>query len=186
VTAVEHLYHAGVDIEMRNVAYDHADAVLLTEQVQREYVTLYGGPDITPMAPPDFHPPAGAFLVGYLDSRPVAMGGWRSREASVEGFAYGDAEIKRMYVVRELRGRGLARRVLGALEASAARVGRARMVLETGTKQPEAISLYTSCGYLPIPKFGVYRHMPSSVCLGRSLGGADGTPDGLRAPSAAR
>jgi GNAT superfamily N-acetyltransferase len=74
--------------------------------------------------------------------------------------------------VPQARGRGLARRILAELEATAAAAGRVRMVLETGTLQPEAIALYSSCGYTPIPKFGLYREDPLSVCLGKPL--ADG------------
>jgi ribosomal protein S18 acetylase RimI-like enzyme len=66
----------------------------------------------------------------------------------------------------------LARRILAGLEKDAAAEGRTRMVLETGMAQPEAIALYTSCGYAPIAKFGYYRDYPDSVCLGKSLGPA--------------
>lgn len=168
------------------MGYDHPDAVLLTEQVQQEYVQRYGGPDATPMEAADFAAPQGEFLIGYLEGAPVATGGWRARDASPEGFADGDAELKRMYVVPAARGRGFARRILGELETGAAAAGRLRMVLETGDRQPEAIALYTSCGYLPIPKFGVYRCEPLSVCLGRPLPGHGGPPAPLQERSAAR
>jgi ribosomal protein S18 acetylase RimI-like enzyme len=74
-----------------------------------------------------------------------------------------------MFVVSEARGRGLARAILAELEASAAAAGRTRMVLETGQRQPEAIALYKSCGYLPVKKFGHYRNDELSICLGKSL-----------------
>lgn len=173
-------------MEIRKVRYDHPDAVVLTEQVQQEYVRRYGGPDATPMAAADFDPPAGRFLVGYLGGEPVATGGWRAHDASPEGFEDGDAELKRMYVVPGARGQGFARRVLAELEADAAAAGRLRMVLETGYLQPEAIALYTSCGYLPITKFGVYRCEPGSVCLGRPLPGQNGSPSPLQVRSTAR
>jgi hypothetical protein len=44
------------------------------------------------------------------------------------------------------------------------------MILETGTEQPEALSLYASAGYLPIPSFGFYRDSPLNRCLARRLG----------------
>ena len=43
------------------------------------------------------------------------------------------------------------------------------MVLETGIRQPEAIALYESSGYLPMPGFGFYRDEPLSRCMARSL-----------------
>jgi hypothetical protein len=42
-------------------------------------------------------------------------------------------------------------------------------VLETGTKQPEAIALYTSSGYTPAVKFGLYRCHEESRCFARPL-----------------
>jgi GNAT superfamily N-acetyltransferase len=74
-----------------------------------------------------------------------------------------------MYVIEQARGRGLARRILAALEEDARAAGRIRMVLETGDKQPEAIALYVSSGYAPCEKFGYYRHYESSRCFAKAL-----------------
>lgn len=173
-------------MELRPVRYDHRDAVRLTDRVQEEYVQRYGDPDQTPMDAAEFDPPAGVFLIAYLDGRPVATGGWRAMDASPEGHRDGDAEIKRMYVVPEARGRGLARRVLAALEADAVAAGRTRMVLETGIMQPEAIALYTSCGYTPVTKFGLYRDEPLSRCFGVDLRGRTRDGQALQLPAPAR
>lgn len=154
------------------VPYDHPDARKLDDQVQQEYRERYQDDgDVTPLAPFMFEPPRGRFLVVYdTDGVPVATGGWRSQEAGEEGYQDGDAEIKRMFVVPEARGRGLARRLLARLEEDAAAAGRLRMVLETGTAQPEAINLYTSSGYVPAPsKFGLYRHHDNSRCFVKPL-----------------
>jgi ribosomal protein S18 acetylase RimI-like enzyme len=43
------------------------------------------------------------------------------------------------------------------------------MILETGTAQPEAISLYESAGYTLIPGFGHYRRSPLNRCYARRL-----------------
>ncbi|WP_430377692.1 GNAT family N-acetyltransferase [Streptomyces sp. B1-3] len=156
---------------IRRVPFDHPDAVKLNDQVQAEYHVRYGdGGDATELAPADFQPPNGVYLIAYdaLDS-PVATGGWRAQDANGEGNLDGDAELKRMYVIEQMRGRGLARRVLSALEEDARAAGRLRMVLETGTKQPEAIALYTSSGYEPCAKFGYYRHHEDSRCFAKPL-----------------
>ncbi|MFF4784787.1 GNAT family N-acetyltransferase [Streptomyces griseorubiginosus] len=158
---------------IRRVPFDHPDAVKLNDQVQAEYHVRYGdGGDATELAPADFQPPNGVYLIAYdaLDS-PVATGGWRAQDANGEGNLDGDAELKRMYVIEQMRGRGLARRVLSALEEDARAAGRLRMVLETGTKQPEAIALYTSSGYEPCAKFGYYRHHEDSRCFAKQLAG---------------
>jgi GNAT superfamily N-acetyltransferase len=123
-----------------------------------------------------FDPPRGLFFVAYdAAGRPVGSGGWRAWDgagARSEGYADGDAEIKRMFVVGEARGRGLSRLILARLEETARAAGRVRMVLETGTQQPEAMSLYASSGYVEVPegqKFGLYRCSPSSRCYVKAL-----------------
>lgn len=141
----------------------------LIDEVQQEYVLRYGAPDETPVDPAEFAPPEGLFLVGYTGGVPVACGGWRAHDGPAPEFLPGDAEMKRLYVSADARGRGLARAVLARLEATSREAGRRRMVLETGTRQPEALALYRSTGYGDIPKFGVYRCEPLSVCLGKTL-----------------
>jgi GNAT superfamily N-acetyltransferase len=143
------------------VDYDDPDAATLIEEVQREYVDRYGGRDGTPVDPAQFAPPSGLFLVGYVDGAGVACGGWRSHGA--------DAELKRMYVRRRARRGGLAREMLAELERTAAAAGHNRMILETGSKQPEAVALYRSAGYEDVPAFGYYADTPLSIHLAKPL-----------------
>lgn len=149
------------------VRYDHPDAVKLTELVQAEYVRRYASEvgDSSPMAPEEFDHPNGIFFIGYVDEIPVAMGGWR--RGGPNGAT--DGEIKRMFVLDSHRGQGLSRQVLDELERSAARQGITRLVLETGTEQPEAIALYRSAGYVDVPAFGFYAEYDDSVHLGKVL-----------------
>jgi GNAT superfamily N-acetyltransferase len=74
-----------------------------------------------------------------------------------------------MYVKPTLRGRGVARRVLASLEAEARSLGVKRVVLETGERQPEALSLYSQSGFSRIPAFGEYLGSPLSLCMGKEL-----------------
>ncbi|MEU6366190.1 GNAT family N-acetyltransferase [Streptomyces sp. NPDC046931] len=158
-------------MNIRRVSFDHPDAVKLSDQVQAEYHLRYGdGGDATALDPAMFQPPAGLYLIAYDEwERPVATGGWRGQEKNDEGYLDGDAEVKRMFVIAEMRGRGLARRILAALEEDARAAGRTRMVLETGSKQPEAVALYTSSGYEPCAKFGYYRFHDLSLCFAKPL-----------------
>ncbi|WP_371516002.1 GNAT family N-acetyltransferase [Kitasatospora sp. NBC_01300] len=156
-------------VEFRVTGYGHPDAQALSAEVQQEYVRRYGDPDETVLHLDDFDAPAGLFLVAYLAGRPVACGGWRAKQAGPDGLRDGDVELKRMFVVPAARGRGLARAVLRRLEQTAAEAGRTRVILETGTEQPEAVALYGSEGYAAIRKFGIYRDHPQSICLGKEL-----------------
>jgi GNAT superfamily N-acetyltransferase len=150
-------------------SYSGGDAQLLTAEVQAEYQRRYGGPgDESPIDSSEFDAPHGLFVIGYVNSgdrrEPAAMGGWRSH-------GNGDAEIKRMYVRPQFARRGYARAVLDYLEHTARQAGIKRLILETGLKQPEAIALYTSCGYQPVDKFGHYADDELSVHLGKDLVG---------------
>jgi GNAT superfamily N-acetyltransferase len=152
-------------VRIEVLPYDHPDAGPLIAEVQQEYVVRYGDVDLTPVDPAEFTPPRGLFLIAYLDGPAVACGGWRVHF----GTAGPEAELKRMYVAPVARGRGVARAVLAELERTAVAAGYSRMVLETGTKQPEAIGLYTAAGYAEVPKFGYYANEPSAVHLGKIL-----------------
>lgn len=160
-------------LRIERVGFGHPDALLLIEEVQQEYVARYGGRDDTPLDPLMFEPPAGSFYVGYADGVPVASGAWRRRgDLDVFGTT-ATAEVKRMFVRDSARGQGLARVMLTHLERTASEGGAEAMVLETGTAQPEAIALYESSGYVPVPGFGHYVWSPQSRCFGKPLATAD-------------
>jgi putative acetyltransferase len=84
-------------------------------------------------------------------------------------FEEGVAEIKRMYVLPDYRGRGVAAAVLRELEQWAAELGAARCVLETGKAMTEAIGLYRKSGYQIIPNFGQYAGVESCICMAKQL-----------------
>ena len=155
-------------LHVERLPITHPDAQLLVEAVQEEYVARYGSRDESPIDPRDFEDPLGRFFVGYLDGVPVATGAWRRSPVRALGVEV-TAEVKRMYVVPAAQRRGLARQMLRHLESTAATAGIEALVLETGIVQPEAIALYTSSGYEPIPGFGYYCGSDLSRCFGRVL-----------------
>jgi GNAT superfamily N-acetyltransferase len=153
------------EIEIRALRFDSPVAQSLIRAALADLGQRYGGSgDDTPVDAAEFELPDGAFLVAYLDGEAVGCGGWRSH-----GEAGDTAELKRMYTAPAARGRGVARAVLAAVEQSAREQGRKRVVLECGDKQPEAIAMYTSAGYEPIPNFGFYADAPGCLSFGRPL-----------------
>jgi ribosomal protein S18 acetylase RimI-like enzyme len=152
-----------------NRTYSDPDVVAMVAEVQQEYVLRYGGPDAAVVDPDEFVAPGGLFLVGLLDGAPVATGAWRR-------LPDGRAEIKRMYVRPAARRRGLARAMLTEVERTAAAAGIVDLVLNTGPEQPEAIALYESEGYVPVPGFGHYADHPGAVFLGKRLDDGNGPP----------
>ncbi|HET9301784.1 MAG TPA: GNAT family N-acetyltransferase, partial [Propionibacteriaceae bacterium] len=144
------------ELRLMQVPYEHPDVAALEHAAQQFYTQIYGGPDHTPFTTADFSPPRGAFFVGYLEGQAVAMGGWRFRTPGVPRVSRRPAEIRRMFVHERVRGRGFARLVLAALEASAAAAGADWMLLETGQPQIAAVGLYRSSGYVDVERFGYY------------------------------
>jgi GNAT superfamily N-acetyltransferase len=163
VTTTDPLTATG-DLELLDTAYDSDLAQQLVAEVQAEYVQRYGGPDDTPLSPQDFAPPHGTFLVALAGGEPVGSAGLR-RSADAEDAV----ELKRMYVRAAHRRQGHARRLLAAVEERARRAGYRRLLLETGSEQPEAVALYTSAGYAPVPPFGHYADSVHSIHLGKDL-----------------
>ncbi len=137
------------------------DATRLVAAMCEELSLRYGSP-ASPFEPDEASPPHGAFVIARMLGIAVACGAFRRIDEGV-------AEVKRMFVLPELRGRGLARCVLAELERLAIAAGYKALRLETGERLPEAIRLYESAGYLRIPAFGSYVGALESVCFEKVL-----------------
>ncbi|WP_278236245.1 GNAT family N-acetyltransferase [Isoptericola sp. AK164] len=160
-------------VEVVAVDWDDADAVALRAEAVAELGRRYGGDD-------DAHEvidPA-AVVASYLvrvDDVAAACGSVRDVSGTDDGRGRGTdhpaatGELKRVFVLPEHRGRGLARTLMAELEGAARRTGFRRLVLETGTAQPEAIALYTALGYDPIESYGKYAGEDDQRCYGKRL-----------------
>lgn len=102
-------------------------------------------------------------VVAYVDGTPVGSGCFKPFADD------GTVELKRMYVAASHRGSGIGGAVLRELEAWAAELGHAALVLETGPLNTEAQQLYLRRGYMKIPNYGPYVDIPSSICLRKML-----------------
>jgi DNA-binding MarR family transcriptional regulator/GNAT superfamily N-acetyltransferase len=94
----------------------------------------------------DLAPPRGAFLVAFVDGESVAGG-------AVKSIAPGVGSLKRMWVSDTVRGLGIGRRMLEALEAQARELGLTTLRLETNRTLEEAIHLYRSAGFREVASF---------------------------------
>lgn len=147
-------------MDLRPVAL--AEAADLVAAMVAEMSARYGGEGASPLEADDFLPPDGLLLVGSVDGRDVACGGLRL-------LAPGVGEVKRMYVEPAVRGRGLSRQLLRALLQHARDRGLREVRLETGALQPEAIGLYESEGFVPVPPYGHFKDEPLSRCYALAL-----------------
>lgn len=78
-------------------------------------------------------------------------------------------EIKRMFVTETNRNQGIAKKILEELEIWAREIGYKKCILETGTRQLQAIQLYAKCNYNRIPNYGQYKEMEHSICFEKFL-----------------
>lgn len=101
-------------------------------------------------------------ILGYQAGKTVACG-------AIKAFDADTVEVKRMYVLPTERGKGLASQILTALEVWARELGYPKCILETGSRQTEAIRLYEKNGYAYIPNYGQYTGVANSKCFGKTL-----------------
>ena len=130
-------------------SYDGPGAQELVPQYVAEIRAMY--PDWTPDVPPrltpeDVEPPKGRWLVAYRDSKPVGCAALKRLDPTT-------AEIKRVYVAPEARGRGVARALLARLEEIARDFGYTTLRMDTGAKQPASVALFSSIGYEQIADY---------------------------------
>ncbi len=104
----------------------------------------------------------GTFLVARAGGRAMGCGAIRLLDPTT-------AEVKRMYVEPDLRGKGVGRAVLAGLESAAGQLGVRRLVLETGVYPEAAIALYRRAGFTQVDCWGEYLSSPTSVCFGKNL-----------------
>ncbi len=151
-------------MDVRPVPADAPDA----RHLMAEYLAELGvrmGAEFDParyvdVAPGELEPPAGRLLIAYDDDEAVACG-------VVRVIGPGVAEIKRMYVAPQARGRGLGRNMLGALERAAIALGCDCARLDTSASFTEAVGLYHGAGYADIDDYNGNPH--ASVWMERRL-----------------
>ena len=116
------------------------------EELDRRFDSGFDPAASLPADDRDFIPPQGAFLVAFVDGEPVACG-------AVKAISPGVGSLKRMWVSDAVRGLGIGRRMLEALEAHARELGLTTLRLETNRTLQEAIRLYRSAGFREVAAF---------------------------------
>lgn len=149
-------------------------AARLIEALNAELSALYPEPGANhfSLEAEEVSPGNGIFLVARLSGRPLGCGALRRLRdtALTQELGTRVGEVKRMYVAKEARGKGVGLALLSGLEAEARALGLNRIVLETGTRQTEAIALYSRAGFMEIPAYGEYVETSvTSVCMAKAL-----------------
>jgi GNAT superfamily N-acetyltransferase len=172
-------------IDLAEEPYDGPAGTLLVEELRAEINVRYAA-DVATMTPEEaalddaaylaevtadlVRRPHGCFVVARLDGELVGCGAVK-RYHPVDGSepVDGVGEIKRMYTVPAARRRGVSSAILARLEDLAVELGYHRLVLETGTEQPEAMALYEARGWALVPPYGHYRDSEFSRCYAKDL-----------------
>jgi putative acetyltransferase len=157
--------HTNIEIRRENLLSPVATQLILALNAELTERYPEDGANFFNLAADEVSEGRGGFFVAWRDGNPIGCGAVRRIEPHV-------AEIKRMYVAPSARGLGVGRQILNRLEAEARQLGVQRLVLETGPRQPEAITLYAHAGFDHVPLFGEYLNTPHpdlSVCMAKDL-----------------
>ncbi|MEO7982743.1 MAG: GNAT family N-acetyltransferase [Bacteroidota bacterium] len=107
-------------------------------------------------------PDLNTVLVLYVNEIPTASGCIKKYDEST-------VEVKRMFVEKEHRGKGLSLMILDELEKWALELGFQYAILETSIHFIPARGLYTNAGYKVIPNYDQYAGLEDSVCMKKAL-----------------
>ena len=151
-----------IDIRRVDLLSEVAQRLILALNAELEARYPEEGANFFRLDPDEVSKGRGGFFVAYLEDEPVGCGAVRCNEP-------GTAEIKRMYVAPQARGRGVGKQVVRKLESVARHLGVTRLVLETGPRQPEALAVYKNSGFVQIPLFGEYIGSKFSICMAKDL-----------------
>lgn len=151
-----------MSIHVQLVKHTDPNLLALIAKLDQDLMQRYPVEDIYFV---DFNDPSVeqiTFAVAFEWGAPVGCGALRPIDTR-------STELKRFFVDKEYRNRGIASQLLAFLEKQALETGNHIIRLETGAAQPEAIALYTKYGYYPIEPFGEYVDNPSSLCYEKKL-----------------
>ena len=141
---IEGVHPSAFAVSLRPETYGSAGPRWVVAQAEAELVTRYGGLDAGELGltAAMFDPPAGIFLIARIDGQTEPVGG-----AGLRIVATGTGEVRRLWVDPAWRGRGIGRHLMEGLEDAACDLGLSVLRLETGDRQPEAVSLYQALGW---------------------------------------
>ncbi|MCY1715983.1 MULTISPECIES: GNAT family N-acetyltransferase [Microbacterium] len=156
---------------IENVPWEDERAVALRaamdEEISPRYAEVYAAFDDETRAllAEDFavDPVTMVEVILVRDAEGVAVGHAALRQLGDE------LEVKRVFVDPRARGRGASQALMSELERLGRERGAARLILQTGNRQPEAIALYVRLGYRPIDIYPPYLRFPASRCFEKVL-----------------
>jgi GNAT superfamily N-acetyltransferase len=133
-------------IELCKMLDDNLNEIVGGEKQREQYVQYNTLEDINDV------------ILIYNDEDPVAC-------ASFKFYDKYTAEVKRVFVRKEHRGKDIAKKLMIILEKRAKDKGYLKLILETGAPLVEAIALYRKLEYEITENYGQYKDMKDSICM---------------------
>jgi putative acetyltransferase len=148
-------------LRLLRVTSDHKDFQDLVRQLDQELWVRYGEAQ-GQYTSHNFVEQNRTVIVAYWDNRPSGCGCFKAFDSNT-------AELKRMFVNAQVRGKGIASAIVQELSAWALQSGFSRLILELGNNQPEALCLYKKSGFSVVDNYPPYVGMPLSICMAKTL-----------------
>lgn len=101
-------------------------------------------------------------IIAYDNDIPIGCAGFKKYNNEC-------AEVKRVFIKQEYRGKGISIKLMELLENTAKEQGYRCLILESGEPLVAAMALYRKIGYKVIPNYGQYKNMPDSICMKKEL-----------------
>lgn len=146
---------------IRPIAIDHPQLTELMRRSDEYQAALYPAESIHSDSLDTLEKQAAVIVGAFEAARLLGCAAVKPRD--------GYGEIKRMFVLPEARGRGIAKGLLTALERALVDHGIYHAKLETGVRQPAALQLYETYGYRRCEPFAEYWADPLSVFMEKDL-----------------
>lgn len=153
-----------MQIEIREAGCDNADFILLCGELDDFLNHAIGGEEKREKYKQFNHVETmDSVAVVYDHAKPVGCGALRKYSGE-------EAEVKRVFVREEYRGKNIGGMLLENLITQAEKMGFGKLLLETGAFLEASVRLYQRYGFERIENYGAYRDMPESLCMGRDIG----------------
>lgn len=89
--------------------------------------------------------------------------------AGLKDYSLTDAEVKRVWVSPDYRGKGLASQLMELIETKAKEQNFQRIILQTREMMKDAVGLYRKLGYHQIANYPPYDKLEGAVCFAKDI-----------------
>ena len=151
------------DITFRWTDGNDRDFQMFYRETEAYYNHLTGGPaNRSGFIPYNISGDIPIVLIAACSGKAVGCAGLREHSAR-------DAELKRVWVEPEYRGRHIATHIMNMIEEKARELNYQRIILQTRLMMKDAVRLYQRRGYRQIPNYPPYDRLDGAVCMALQL-----------------